>query len=118
MPLDIVRDRRKRLHWQPMLIFELRCRTSAELVQLPTLVKDAQQHTQHTMPLLIDCAIHYSVAKPLYSCHTVTYNVHQWLEAVPLNFGVWRAFKSVMKITYKQLLPLLAHILHPRAEQA
>ena len=99
--LDIVRDRRKRLHWQPMLISELRCVTSAELVQLLTLVKDTQQHTQHTMPLLTDCAIHYSVAKFWYSRHTVTYKVHRWLEAVPLNFGVWHAFKSVMNIAYK-----------------
>ena len=54
VPLDIARNRRKRLHWQPMLISELKCGTSAELVQLLTLVRDTQQHTGHTMPLLID----------------------------------------------------------------
>ena len=114
VPLDIARNRRKRLHWQPMLIFELKCGTSAELVQLLTLVRDTQQHTGHTMPLLIDCAIHYSVAKFLYSRHTVTYKLHQWLGAVPLNFGVWHAYKSVMNITYRQFSPLLTYILHPR----
>ena len=114
VPLDIARNRRKRLHWQPMLISELKCGTSAELVQLLTLVRNTQQHTGHTMPLLIDCAIHYSVAKLLYSRHTATYNLHQWLGAVPLNFGVWHAYKSIMNITYRQFLPLLTYILHPR----
>ena len=114
VPLDIARNRWKRLHWQPMLISELKCGMSAELVQLLTLVRGTQQHTGHTMPLLIDCAIHYSVAKLLYSRHTVTYNLHQWLGAVPLNFGVWHAYKSVMNITYRHFLPLLTYILHPR----
>ena len=76
VPLDIARNCCKRLHWQPMLICELKCGTSAELVQLLTLLRDTQQHTRHTMLLLMDCAIHYSVAKLLYSRHTVTYNFH------------------------------------------
>ena len=78
------------------------------------LVKDTQQHTQHAMPLLVDCAIHCSAAKLLYSRHMVTYNMHRWPSDVPLNFGVWHVYKSVVNMTCRQFLPLFTHMLHPR----
>jgi hypothetical protein len=110
VPLDVPRGRRPRMQWLPYNVSELQVGSNDDLVLLLLDVVDLQEHSGHSLPLLLDENIHYRVARMLYGKPYVHWAVGGLLREVPLLYGVWHAYKHTLTIVYRTYFAVLAHL--------
>jgi hypothetical protein len=110
VPLDVQRGRRPRLRWAPYDVNQLQVGSNEDLVRLLHDAVDLQQHSGHSLPLLVDENIHYRVARMLYGSPYKRWGVGGLLRQVPLLYGVWHAYKHTLTVLYRTYFAVLAHL--------
>ena len=107
VPLDIPRPSRRSLQWRGLTLSQHRVSSAPELFMVLKDLVQLQQHVGQVMPLMVDEKIHYSVCRLLYSRTFVEYDVGQWLDHIPLLYGVWHPYKQSLHLLYRAFLPIL-----------
>ena len=110
VPLDLQRENMRSLQWRPLTLAEQNVSATVDLLDLLHSAREVQRHSGRHMPLLVDENIHYRVLRMLYSAPFAPFDMHRYLEDVPLVYGVWHAYKHTLTVVYRVYLPVLVHL--------
>ena len=113
VPLDVVRLNARSLQWKPFIAAPHPPGTHKELLHVLDGARHVQRHTLHSMPLCVDMKIHMSISKMLFSKSYQRWDMHTWLQSLPLAYGVWHPYKHCVTLVYRQFLSILLQIERP-----
>ena len=65
------------------------------------------------MPLCVDVKIHGAVLKMLYSLSYERWDMHRFLGAMPLMYGIWHPYKHCLTLIYQRFYGLLVLLERP-----
>jgi hypothetical protein len=81
-----------------------------QLLEVMEAALEVQQQTGRVMPLLVDEKIHYSILKMLYSQGWQVWDMANWMQQLPLLYGIWHPYKQVLNLVYRQFYPILSRL--------
>ena len=113
VPLDVVRHDAISPQWRPFYTSDNPPGTHSELLKVLEMCSTVQQHTTHSMPLCVDMKIHGAVLKMLYSPSYERWDMHRFLRAMPLMYGIWHPYKHCLTLIYRRFYGLLMLLERP-----
>ena len=75
-------------HWMPYLLTEQTVSSQADLVQIVLDLDSIHSHSKHSVPLLVDMDIHYTLLKMLYGVGLKEYKMKEKLLAFPFCYCI------------------------------
>ena len=110
VPCDVQRADVSIAPWRNYAVKTDSVSTTAGLLQLLGGMRGIRARTGavDTMPILADVDIFYRVLKLMLGETWAAYPVRQYLEGLPLLFGVWHGYKHAVKNCYQHFLPFWA----------
>ena len=77
--------------WRPFALSKQKVSGGVGLFNLLHFAKDTAKRTKRVLPLLDGKNIHYRMLKLLYGARGKRWNMHPYLQHVPIVYGVWYA---------------------------
>jgi hypothetical protein len=109
VPLDIRRPPSSSVLWTPFMLTRCSVGDQVGLLRIVQLCVHIANHagTPYT-PILMDENLHYRLLRLRWSEHTNQYDVHTFMNRVPILFGVWHAYKYAAVQTFRAFHPIIA----------
>jgi hypothetical protein len=111
VPLDVPRQRARAPVWRPFNLSADIVSSQVGMLRVLRFLRDTVlPHVQAPLPLLVDVNLWYRQVKLVYGREAQRWEVAAALEQLPPLYGVWHAYKQVLHVLYRRLLPLFVYV--------